>query len=492
MTADVIFHVDDDPHLSALVSELLGAEGWSVVNFRDAESALQAMQASMPACVLLDLNLPGMGGEAALERVTQLFRHVPVVVLTMDRDIDRVVQILKKGAYDFLPKPVEPAKLLMTVTNAVEKHHLSARVAQLERLHEARGFPGLIGASAPMVALSRQLERVAATDVTVHVHGESGTGKELVARAIHEHSGRAKKPFVALNCAALSESLQESELFGYEKGAFTGAVTRKEGRFEAVAGGTLFLDEVAELSLSAQAKLLRVLQEHKVVRVGGVHELDVDFRLLTATHRDLAEAVRKGTFREDLYFRIVVYELDVPPLRERGADVYTLAAHFVALHGPRLIGRQPSLAPEALYALAQHTWPGNVRELENAMQRALVSCDGTTILPVDLPRRAIPPRPSSPLGEPSPPVPAPAPLPAPAELPSPMPAPVAWPQEPRPSVPSPALPPPPQTLSEVERSNIIAALDRCGGNRSLASQQLGIGRTTLYRKLREFGLDGRE
>ena len=487
MTPDVVFHVDDDPHLSSLVSELLGAEGWSVVNFCDAEAALQAMQTSMPACVLLDLNLPGLGGEAALERITQLFRHVPVVVLTMDRDIDRVVQILKKGAYDFLPKPVEPAKLLMTVTNAVEKHHLSARVAQLERQHEARGFPGLIGSSAPMMALSRQLERVAATDVTVHIHGESGTGKELVARAIHEHSGRAKKPFVALNCAALSESLQESELFGYEKGAFTGAVTRKEGRFEAVAGGTLFLDEVAELSLSAQAKLLRVLQEHRVVRVGGVNEIDVDFRLLTATHRDLAEAVRKGTFREDLYFRIVVYELDVPPLRARGADIYTLASHFVALHGPRLIGRQPTLAPEALYALAQHTWPGNVRELENAIQRALVSCDGASIMPLDLPRRSIPPRPSAPVGG-EPQLAPPLPLPTP-----PLPAPVFVAERPTAPVEPPrAAHAPLQTLSEVERANIIAALERCGGNRSLASQQLGIGRTTLYRKLREFGIDARE
>lgn len=480
----LLFLVDDDPLLSDLLAETLRGEGFAVSTFESGESCLQAMQEAVPNCVLLDLQMPGLGGQATLERITKLHRHLPVIVLTMDRDVSTVVNVIKQGAYDFLPKPVESSKLITTVANAVEKHTLSLRVAQLERQHETHGFPGLVGSSPRMQALVREIERVAATDITIHVHGESGTGKELIARAVHENSGRRDKAFVALNCAALTESIQESELFGHEKGAFTGAVARKEGRFEAVNGGTLFLDEVAELSLGTQAKLLRVLQERKIQRVGGLQEVPVDFRLLTATHRDLAEAVRKGTFREDLYFRIVVYELEVPPLRERDADLVVLAEHFVNLHGPRLINKRPRLSPGALASLLQHTWPGNVRELENAVQRALVSCDGETILPGDLPRRTTE---STAAPAPSAVTTAPSTAPA-ATLP-----PLAAPELPREVASTAPVPPPASaaaaTLEEAERAQIVAALERCRGNRSLAARQLGIGRTTLYRKLKDYGLE---
>ncbi|HEY1086576.1 MAG TPA: sigma-54 dependent transcriptional regulator, partial [Archangium sp.] len=421
----LLFLVDDDPALTALVAELLRHDGWAVSCFDRGEACLQALQEATPSCVLLDLQMPGLTGQATLQRIAALYRHLPVIVLTADREVSTVVELLRLGAYDFLAKPVEPAKLLTAVSRAAEKYQLSVRVAQLERQHESRGFPGLVGSSAPMQHLVRQIERVASTDVTVHVHGESGTGKELVARAIHENSGRRGKPFVAINCGALTESLQESELFGHEKGAFTGAVARKAGHFEAVQGGTLFLDEVAELSPSAQARLLRVLQERVVQRVGGSESIPVDFRLLTATHRDLNEAVQRGAFREDLLFRILVYELELPPLRERSDDLVMLARHFVALHGPKLAGRTPDWDEAALDALRRHRWPGNVRELENVVQRALVNSTGDRLAVQDLPKWAVavepPPRASAPTPESNEPV----------------------------------------TLEASERAQIVAALERC-------------------------------
>jgi sigma-54 specific flagellar transcriptional regulator A len=282
---------------------------------------------------------------------------------------------------------------------------------------------------------------------------------------------------VALNCAALPENLQESELFGHEKGAFTGAVARKPGRFELVDGGTLFLDEVAELSPGAQAKLLRVLQERTVQRVGGTQDVAVDFRLLTATHTDLSERVRQGRFREDLYYRIVVFELDLPPLRERDGDLGLLVEHFLEKHGPRLINALPFVSAEAMAVLTRYRWPGNVRELENVVQRAVVSCDRQTIKVTDLPARLTQPSPAE-----GPPISAPAPS-ARAAVQAPPPVPVPAP----PPVSSPSLAA--VTLEAAERLSIVRALEACNGNRSLSAQRLGIGRTTLYRKLKEYGLE---
>jgi DNA-binding NtrC family response regulator len=325
-----------------------------------------------------------------------------------------------------------------------------------------------------MREVARQIERVASTDVTVLIHGESGTGKELVARAIHEHSGRRTQQFLALNCAALPETLQEAELFGYEKGAFTGAAARRLGRFEQVAGGTLFLDEVAELSAGAQSKLLRVLQERVVQRVGGNDEVPVDFRLVTATHRDLADEVKKGRFREDLYFRIVVFELELPPLRLREGDVRVLTRHFIEKHGPRLINAAPDLDPEALAVMMRHAWPGNVRELENTLQRAMVSCDRSIIRKGDLPPRLV--------GEGEH---GASPTPPPGAINTALGGGAAAPSGNGLS----ALKDSAVTLEQAERQLILTALERCNGNRSMVSQQLGIGRTTLYRKLKEYGLE---
>jgi DNA-binding NtrC family response regulator len=478
LTADsarngLVFLVDDDPHLSVLVAELLRHQGYAVSAFSSGEACLQALTEATPSVVLLDLHMPGMGGEATLDRIVAHYRHLPVIVFTGDTEVTRVVDTIKRGAYDFIPKPVDPAKLLTVVGHAVERHRMALKIAELERQHEARGFPGIVGQSSVMLELARQIERVAATDVTVAIHGESGTGKELVARAIHEFSGRAKAPFVALNCAALPESLQESELFGHEKGSFTGATARRAGRFEQGNGGTVFLDEVAELSPGAQAKLLRVLQERLVQRVGGSEDVPVDFRLVAATHRDLSEAVRLGRFREDLYFRIVVYELEVPPLRARQGDVPLLADHFIERHGERLVKSRPHLHPEALSALERYPWPGNVRELENTLQRAIVSCSGNEIRLLDLPQR---------LREPGAASAAVAPVPTPSAPSAPAPTTDT-------SAPSTTPATAPMTLEEAERQMIVRALERCNGNRSLVAQQLGIGRTTLYRKLKEYGLE---
>jgi DNA-binding NtrC family response regulator len=341
-----------------------------------------------------------------------------------------------------------------------------------------------VGDSPSMRQLFRQMDRVAASEITVLIHGESGTGKELVARAIHEASGRARGPYVTLNCAAIAESLQESELFGHEKGSFTGAEQRRIGRFEQADGGTLFLDEVAELSPALQAKLLRVLQERRFQRVGGTTEIQSDFRLIAATHRNLGDEVRAGRFREDLFFRIAVLELEIPPLRDRGDDVLLLSRSFLREISQQERGGAPiTLAPSARSALLRYDWPGNVRELQNALHRGYVLSGGDTIRARDLPERIL-------AGgyEESPS----------AELPSVPDRPVGLlrggPAAPLNGAgmghgaPSAAAGAGVSSLDEVEREAIRLALERCHWNLSEAGRQLGIGRTTLYRKIKKYGL----
>jgi DNA-binding NtrC family response regulator len=488
-----VFVVDDDSHLRTLVGGWVDAAGFRPVELESGEASVAALASETPAAVLLDLGMPGMGGAAALDRIRAHHRHLPVVVLTATKDVDTVVDLMRRGAYDFLPKPIDRTKLVTTLVNAMEKHAMAVRLATLEREAEGRTIPGFVGASRAMRDLYRQIDRVAASDISVFIHGESGTGKELVARAIHDRSGRSKAPFVALNCAAIPESLQESELFGHERGAFTGAAQRRVGRFEQVAGGTLFLDEVAELSPGAQAKLLRVLQERTIQRVGAGQEIEVDFRLLAATHQDLAAAVREGRFREDLYYRIVVFELEIPPLREREGDVELLARHFVA-QARQLAGREVELSPAALDELRAFDWPGNVRELQNVCQRAAVTCEDGVIQPGDLPSR-IRVRPGPRPANPPSPVPLSAPSPGALEPTGPVVeglAPVVGHISPAPRVetppPAPAEPPS-LTLSGMERAAIVDALRRYDGNRARVSRELGIGRTTLYRKLKEYGID---
>ena len=380
--------VDDDRNLCDLVERFLERAGHRVVVFHDGESFLAALGAMMPDAICLDLSMPGIGGFETLELIKERQSQLPVIILTADHAVDSVVGAMQRGAYDYIVKPIDRTKLITTVGNAVEHYRMSMRLRQLEREveGEGEGYQNIVGDSPQMKELYRQMDRVAASDITILVHGGSGSGKELVAQALYESSGRSSDPFVALNCAAIPETLQESEIFGHEKGAFTGAVSRHIGKFEQSDGGCLFMDEVAELSLTLQAKLLRAIQEKRFHRVGGSTQVRSDFPLIAATHRDLLQEVKKGRFREDLYFRIAVFELEVPPLRARDDDVIILAERFLDRYKPKGQPR-PLLSREVVDLLKAYNWPGNVRELENIVQRCLLIAKGNTIEPDDLPPR---------------------------------------------------------------------------------------------------------
>lgn len=453
----LVLVVDDDPSMVLLITAWLRAEGFGIDTAGDGAGCIDALARSLPDCVLLDIRLPDQSGVEVLTQIRQRHPRLPVIMLTAEKSVDTVVAAMQAGAWDYLPKPLEAPKLQATVRNAVRQHRLATRVSQLER--EAGGYEGMIAQSATMRQLFRHMDRVAATDVTVLIHGESGTGKELVARAIHRASGRCDGPFVAINCAAIAESLAASELFGHERGAFTGAEQRRIGRLEQADGGTLFLDEVAELDMTLQANLLRALQERRFHRLGGSQDVSSDFRLVAATHRRLEEQVRAGRFREDLFFRVAVFELEVPALRERDDDILLLARHFLPA--------QLSLAAATGRLLRAYPWPGNVRELANAFEHASVVATDGLVRPGDLPRR-IRDHPSA----------MHATVEAPAHEPSPAGTRIG----------SRSGASPVRRLADVERDAIEDAMERTGGNVSEACRQLGIGRTTLYRKLERYGI----
>ncbi|MEM1414654.1 MAG: sigma-54 dependent transcriptional regulator [Myxococcota bacterium] len=451
----LVLLVEDEADIRALTTRWLEGQAFDVEPVASAEEAFEALAHVLPDVVCLDLGLPGMSGMEALERLRRTHPRIPVVILTADREVDSVVGAMQAGAYEYLAKPLDKTKLLTVVGNASEKHRLELRVARLEReVTPADGYGAMIGRSRVMKSVFREIDRVAASDVTVLIRGESGTGKELVAQALHDEGGRAKGPFVAINCAAIPENLQESELFGHERGAFTGALQRRRGRFEQAHGGTLFLDEVAELSPALQAKLLRVLQQRSFHRVGGSEEIHVDFRLVAASHRSLADEVASGRFREDLFFRLAVFELDLPPLRERGDDVFLIAQHLLTRME---LDSLPSLSDAVRGVFRGYGWPGNVRELENALRRAAVVCREGVIQPDDLPRRIL-----EDAGPEAPPPPSAA--------------------EPAPAAER------PMSMDELEKRALVDALERADGNVAEVVRQLGIGRTTVYRKLKKYGL----
>ena len=448
--------VDDDPAITELVGSWLRRAGWTVETQPSAAGLRAAMQVSLPDVLCLDLDLPDGHGQQLLGELAECCPGVPVIILTGDDGAASAVAAMKAGAYDYLTKPLTQARLLTTVSRAAERARLALRVAELERDAMGAGYPGIIGTSPAMRAMFRQLDRVAPRDISVLIQGESGTGKELVARALHERSPRRQGPLVTLNCAAIPEALQESELFGHERGAFTGAFEQRKGRFELADGGTLFLDEVAELSPGLQSKLLRVLQERTFHRLGSGQALRSDFRLVAASHRRVEDEVEAGRFRADLYFRIAVFELEVPPLRARGDDLRLLADKFL-LDFADPEGGPRRLSPAALEALSAHSWPGNVRELQNAVHRAVVLASGEVVELAHLPPRLRSPA-SAPLAAP------------PAATPAAPPAPSA------------------RSMEAIERAAIEAALARAKGNVSEAVRQLGVGRTTFYRKLKKFGI----
>ncbi len=453
LDAATLLVVEDDPLVAAVLEHTLEREGYIVRTADTAAQMARALETTLPEVVLLDLHLPDLEGIDVIGAVRQLNPHVPIVVLTGNQDVSMVVGCIKAGAFDYLIKPVDPTALFTTVRNAVDKGRADLHISRLERMAHRTAPDGFIGASDPMLELYHEIDRIGPSEIWVLILGESGTGKELAARAIHAASPRQNGPFIAINCAAVPASLQESELFGHERGAFTGASARRLGRFEQATGGTLFLDEIAELSPTLQAQLLRVVQEQRFYRVGGQQEVRTDVRLLSATHADLRGSVGSGTFRNDLYYRLAVYTLRVPPLRDRGGtDIDLLARGF--MRDLAASGRIPAgvaLGDEALAYLQSYEWPGNVRELRNAIERAAVLSHGVIEardLPVEILSETV--------------------------------------------IPDYQRTVPDLTgfrLSELERLAIGQALHRSDGHVGNAAERLGMPRATLYRKLKKIGID---
>jgi DNA-binding NtrC family response regulator len=375
-----ILLVEDKDSLRAMLRLALEAHGHTVIEARDQAEATQALRTTCPGVVLSDLRLPTGDGFGVLRAAKELDPELPVIVMTAYGSIQDAVTAMKDGALDFLAKPVDPDHLLLMVERALSLRRLAAENVLLkEELASRRGAPQIIGDDPKLKQVTLALQRAAATDTTVLLEGESGTGKELFARALHVLSARAEGPFVAINCAAIPENLLETELFGYEKGAFTGAATRKPGKFELAHRGTLFLDEIGELPLTLQAKILRALEERRFDRVGGTTSIQVDVRVVAATNRNLKAAVAARQYREDLYFRLSVFPISIPPLRERPGDIQMLARSFIERFCRDLNKKALALAPSAIDELLAYSWRGNVRELQNCIERAVILTEGDTI-----------------------------------------------------------------------------------------------------------------
>ena len=439
--------VDNEPTSRAILERVLRREGFLVKSAADGASAVEVAAEFAPDVVVTDLNVPQMKDCSLLRPLRSQDRGIPVIVATDFGDVASAVNAMRAGADDYVTKPINTDALLVSIDRAAERRALRAEAENLRRHtreQAAEGLRGLIGTSAVMQGVYRVARQVAGSRATVLVTGESGTGKGEVARAIHALSPRAKEPFISLHCAALAESLLESELFGHEKGAFTGADKRRAGRFEQAHGGTLFLDEVGDISPSLQVKLLRVLQDRTFERVGGNDCVKVDVRLLAATHRDLAKDVREGRFREDLYYRLNVVRIDMPPLRLRGGDAVLLATHFLQKFAEENHAPARTFSDAARMKLGRHRWPGNVRELENAIERAVVLSNESVIGEDDLPFEADP---DIRLG---------------IRIPG-------------------------STMAEVERHTLFATLDATGGSTAKAAEILDLSIRTVQYRLHQYG-----
>src|SRR5882672_312614 len=380
-----ILLVEDKDSLRRVLRLTLENAGYTVTEAADARAALNEIATARHRLVLTDLRMPNGSGLDVLRAARAADPDVPVIVMTGFGSVDEAVQAMKDGAHDFLQKPVDSNHLLLLVERALEQTRLrTENILLREEWSKRYGFPRIIGESEAIKRAVSEAQRVAQTEANVLLLGESGTGKELFARAVHHLSNRRDKPFVAINCAAIPETLIENELFGHERGAFTGAADRRLGKFELASGGTVFLDEIGELPLAVQGKLLRAIEEKSIDRIGGRAPVPVDVRVVAATNKDLRAAVDHGEFRGDLFFRLAVFPIDIPPLRERGEDVLLLARHFAAEIGRELRGREATLSDASLQALRAHRWPGNVRELENSIERACILADQTSLEPSDL------------------------------------------------------------------------------------------------------------
>ncbi len=455
----LVLVIDDETGSRESMAIAIEKAGCEVRTFDDARKALEYMEeVGTPRAAVCDLRMPGMDGVAFLKEVRERQLDLGVVLVTAHGSIESAVEAMRVGADDYLTKPVDLYELRQRVMNLLEKQSLKEEVSSLrEQLDKRYGFESIIGRSAPMEKLFEQMKLVAPTRSSVLVIGESGTGKELVANAVHRASPRRNERFLAINCGAIPSDILESELFGHERGAFTGAVARKIGKFELAHRGTLFLDEISELYPELQVKLLRVLEERQVMRVGGSDVIDVDFRLIAATNRDLEKEVAEGRFREDLYYRLKVVTLRIPPLRERVSDIQPLAQHF--LDGFTQEHGKPAkrISPQALEVLVRYPWPGNVRQLRNVMESVVVFHQGEgDVLPADLPVEVrdsvtismVAGAPAQPAG------------------------------------------PDTRTMADIEREAILETLSRTGGHRAKAAYLLGIGLRTLQRKLKEYKDDG--
>ena len=454
--------VEDKDSLRAMLRHALEGQGHDVVEARDEPEAVQQLKQVSPAVVLTDLKLPTGDGFGVLRAALELDPELQVIVMTAYGSIEDAVRAMRQGAMDFLAKPVDPEHLLLMVQRAIaQRRILTENYLLKSELAERRGAPRIFGEDPKLRQVSQQLHRAAATDATVLLEGESGTGKELFARALHALSPRADGPFVAINCAAIPDTLLESELFGHEKGAFTGAANRKPGRFEMAHRGTLFLDEIGDLPLALQAKILRALEEKRFERLGGTQSLHVDVRVVAATNRQLKQRVAERQFREDLYFRLSVFPIQIPPLRERSDDVVTLARHFVEKFCRDLNKKPLTLAPAAIDELRAYAWPGNVRELQNSIERAVILCEGDVIQPrhLNLSFRA------------------PAPGPQPESSP--------WEQIDLTGTMADALR---RVTVDVEKRKIAQAMKDAGGNKQRAADTLQVSYKTLLQKLKEYGL----
>jgi DNA-binding NtrC family response regulator len=452
--SDLVAVVDDDPTARRLIRFWLERSGCRVVEHDSARSVLET-EGELPTVACVDLGLGEVTGIKVIQHLRARDGELPIIVVTAQRELETAVAAMRAGAYDYVTKPLDRDRLILAVHRARERRELLVNVRRLESALTERSVLGaIVGKSPAMRELAQQVKRVLDSEVAVCVFGESGTGKELVARAIHSGGARRRGPFVAINCAGIPESLQESELFGHERGAFSGATQLRRGCFEQANGGTLLLDEIGEMSLTTQASLLRTLQEKTVRRVGGSGEVPIDVRIVCATHRDLRAEVDAGRFREDLYFRLVVYPIHLPALRDRVEDIPSLVGHFLRSLTSD-VGRQVRrISPEALEALARHRWPGNVRELQNVVHRSLLACRGDEITLADLP-------------------------PDIRELGLPSLGLSVVPNIHDKRVGDPEILP----LRELERRAIQRALRATQGSVGKAAKLLGIGRATLYRRI---------
>ena len=445
MTEATILVVDDEPTQRAILAEVLRDEGYQVVTAPDGETALQRVRDGGVDLILTDVRMPGISGEELLAKVREERPHLPVLLITAHDTVEQAVSAMQAGAFSYIAKPINLDGLLAQVQRALEHRRLAEEVEALRSaVGEAPDLPEVVAESPAMRAVLSEAARVAPRRTTVLVTGESGTGKEVVARAIHALSDRAHALFVAVNCAALPETLLESELFGHEAGAFTGAAQRHIGRFEQASGGTLFLDEIGDLPMAVQVKLLRALQERTIERLGSNTPIAVDVRLIAATHRDLAAAIREGNFREDLYYRLNVVALHLPPLRQRRPDIPALVDHLLERINRDNDTAVTGVSREALENFLKYPWPGNVRELANVLERAVVLTRGQMIHLADLPAAVRAPSERVPTGNGS--------------------------------------------LVDSERATIVAALEAAHGNRSSAADRLGIHRNTLRRKIRDLDI----